>query len=141
MSNPRAAVQYDGLKNYTFTVPIDDSTITYDATEENGSAQVGLAVTIDSNEKAALAGDAEGIAGKLVKVTADDFAVIERGFVTLPGGTSASLTNMKSIVGDLLVAAKGYIRETNTAQAAELGVADGKIIDPSTTTAVVVYLP
>jgi hypothetical protein len=45
-------------------------------------------------------------------------------------------------VGDLLVSAKGYIREVATATAAELGVMGGSaIIDPSTTTAVVVNLP
>lgn len=141
MSNPRAIVNYEGIRNYRFTVPIDDSTITYESTVANGTSAAGRAVTLNSSEQAALAADAEGILGKLISVEADNMAVIERGFVTLPGGTGATLTNMKAIVGDLLVAAKGYIREVDTAQAAELGVMDGKIIDPSDTTAVVVYLP
>ena len=51
------------------------------------------------------------------------------------------LTRGKKIVGDLGPAsAEGYIREVNTAVAAELGVMDGKIIDPSDATAVVVRL-
>lgn len=141
MSNPRAIVNYEGVQNYRFTVPYDNSTITYSATANGGSSVVGRAVTLNSSEQAALAADAEGILGKLISVEADGMCTIERGFVTLPAGTGASLTNMKAIVGDLLVAAQGYIREVNTAVAAELGVMDGKIIDPTTTTAVVVYLP
>lgn len=142
MANPRAIVDFEGIQNYRITVPYDNDTITYSATEENGSAQVGLAVTLTSSDTAALCADAEFVLGKLTKVEADGMCVIERGFVTLPGGTSATLTRGKGIVGDLLVSAKGYIREVATAQAAELGVQGGShIIDPSTTTAVVVYLP
>jgi hypothetical protein len=142
MANPRAIVDFEGIQNYRITVPYDNSTITYSATEENGSAQVGLAVTLNTDDEAMLVGDGEYVLGKLVKVEADGMCVIERGFVTLPGGTSATLTRGKAIVGDLLVSAEGYIREVATATAAELGVMGGsQIIDPSTTTAVVVYLP
>lgn len=142
MSNPRAIVDFEGIQNYRFTVPYDNSTITYDATEDGGSSAVGLAATLNSSDQAALCADAEGILGKIISVEADGMVTIERGFVTLPGGASATLTRMKAIVGDLGAAsAKGYIREVDTSTAAELGVMDGRIIDPSTTTAVVVYLP
>lgn len=142
MANPRATVSFEGIQNHRITVPYDNDTITYDATKADGSAQVGLAVTLTSSDTAALCADAEFVLGKLVKVEPDGMCVIERGYVTLPGGTSATLTRGKGIVGDLLVSAKGYIREVATAQAAELGVQGGShIIDPSTTTAVVVYLP
>jgi hypothetical protein len=141
MADPRAIAELEGIRTWRFTRPIDDDTITYDADEENGSAQVGLAVTINSSEQAALTADATWVAGKLVKVESDGFAVIERGFVTLPAGAGASLTNGKAIVGDLDTAAKGYIREVATGTAAELGVQDGRIIDPTDTAAVLVYLP
>lgn len=143
MSNPRATVEVAGLRTYRVSGTYDNSTVLYDATKANGSSQVGLAVTLTSGDLIALAGDGEPIYGKLVQVEADGTCVIERGFgVVLPGGTSASLTRGKAIVGDLLVSAKGYIREVATATAAELGVMGGSaIIDPSTTTAVVVNLP
>jgi hypothetical protein len=66
----------------------------------------------------------------------------------LPGGTAATLTVGKKIVGDLLVAAEGYIREVadpttvdpTLAELTELNASRGFIMDPTTTTAVVVYL-
>ena len=50
----------------------------------------------------------------------------------LPPGTK--------IVGDLLVAAEGYIRSVASATVAEVAVARGQITDASTTTAVEVIL-
>ena len=144
MSDPRAAV---GLSNPTAqyktqTYPIDNSTITYSATEANGSAQVDLAVTLTTSETIALVGDGEQVEGKLISVESDGFCVVQiSGRMTLPGGSGATLTNGKQIVGDLGAAsAKGYIREVATAVAAELGVSRGRILDPTTTTAVVVEL-
>lgn len=143
MANPRAIALDAGLRTYQVTKPYDNDTITYSATADGGSASVGLAVTLTTDDEVALCADAEYVFGKLLAVEADGMCIIERGYgVTLPGGTSATLTRGKGIVGDLLVAAKGYIREVATAQAAELGVQAGStIIDPSTTTAVVVNLP
>ena len=99
-------------------------------------------MTIDSRKKSALVGDGEGVEGKLILVEADGKATVQvAGYMSLPGGNSATLTNMKQIVGDLgPSSAKGYIREVNTAVAAELGVARGRIIDPTDTTKVVVAL-
>lgn len=143
MANPRATTLDAGIRTYRVTKAYDNSTITYSATAAGGSDSVGLAVTLTSSDTVALCADGEYVYGKLIAVEADGMCTIERGYgVTLPGGTSASLTRGKSIVGDLLVAAKGYIREVNTATAAELGLMGGsQIIDPSTTTAVVVNLP
>lgn len=141
MADPRLDVKFDELHARRTTYKIDNSTITYDATKANGSDQVGLAVTLSDDETVALAGDGEAIEGKLISVESDNYCTVQvGGYCTLPAGTSASLTNGKKIVGDLLVAAKGYIREVATATAAELGVARGRIIDNSTTTAVVVDL-
>lgn len=142
MADPRKAVKFDGIDAKYATFVIDDSTITYDATKDNGSDQVGLAVTLSAADTIKLTEDAEAVIGKLIKVEADGYATVQvAGYMTLPGGASASLTRGKGIVGDLGAAsAKGYIREVDTAQAAELGVARGFIQNAGTTTAVIVYL-
>jgi len=142
MADPRNNVSTGERANQVRdTYKIDDSTITYSATETNGSAQVGLAVNFSAANTVQLVSDGEAVIGKLIEVTADDKAVVQiSGRMTLPGGTAATLTLGKQIVGDLLVAAKGYIREVNTATAAELGVCRGFIIDAGTTTDVVVEL-
>jgi hypothetical protein len=142
MSDPRAVVVVDGANAEYATFLIDNSTITYSATVAGGSSQVGLAVTMSAAGTVALAADGERIAGKLIKVDKDLFATVQvGGGMTLPAGTTPGLTLGKKIVGCLLVAAKGYIRGVNTAAPAELGVADGVIIDGTTdTTAVVIYL-
>lgn len=137
MADPRNAVAFDGIGYEAQTFLIDDSTITYSATAANGSASVGLAVTLSTHSTVALAADGEFILGKLISVDSDDKAVVQTGgFMTLPGGTSATLTPGLKIVGDLLVAAKGYIRVVAT----EDTVSRGFIVDSSTTTAVVVKL-
>lgn len=142
MADPRLTAGWEGIGAKYATCKIDDSTITYSATEDGGSAQVGLAVTWSANAKTIqLVGDGEFVLGKLISVESDGMANVQiGGQMTLPGGTAASLTLGKAIVGDLLVAAEGYIREVNTATAAELGLCRGYIVDPATTTAVEVFL-
>lgn len=142
MADPRNDVNFVGIGYRAETFKIDDSTITYSATETNGSAQVGLAVNLSAAETVQLAGDGEAVLGKLIKVEADDKAVVQtKGYCTLPGGDGATLTLNAKIVGDLDGSGnEGYVRAVNTAVAAELGVADGRIIDAGTTTAVVVDL-
>ena len=141
MSDPRADVRHaEAGRRQTYQ--IDNSTITYDSTQKGGSAQVGLAVTLAGDDTVALAGDGAAIEGKLILVTSDNFCVVQvSGYLTLPGGDGATLTLGKKIVGDLGAAsAAGYIREVNTAVAAELGVMRGRIINNDTPTAVVVDL-
>lgn len=141
MSDPRNAVNFEGIRYQAETFLIDNSTITYDADEGNGSAQVGLAVTLSADLTVALAGDGEGVLGKLIKVESDNKAVVQtRGICTLPGGTSATLTLGETIVGDLLSSDKGYIQAVATGTAAQLGHARGIILNNDTTTAVVVDL-
>lgn len=144
MADPRGDVRFDNIDYRAETFKIDNSTITYSATVANGSSQVGLAVraTPAAGDTVELVGDGEAVLGKLIKVEADNYCVVQtRGYMTLPGGSGATLTVGKKIVGDLGAAsAEGYIREVATATAAELGVQRGRIQDPSTATAVVVYL-
>lgn len=139
MADPRNTISFEGIGEERVTYKIDDSTITYDVTKANGSAQVGLAVTLSAAGTVALVADAEAVIGKLVRVEGDDKAVVQTdGFMTLPAGTGATLTLGTPIVGALLVAAKGYIRSAASGAAAELLVAKGAIHDASVTTAVVV---
>lgn len=134
MSDPREAVAFDDIDFRSVTYNHDD-TIVYDADAQGGSAQVGLAVTLESNKTVSLVGDGESVEGRLIKVEPGGIAVVQnKGYVKLPRGTSATLTAGKKIVGDLLVAAEGYIREVATATAAELGVARGRVIDASVAT-------
>lgn len=140
MADPRSAIDHEGIDAVRVTYA-HDNTIVYSATQPNGSAQVGLAVSLETAKTVTLAGDGEEIEGRLDLVHSDGFCVVQiKGFMKLPAGTSASLSVGKKIVGDLLVSAEGYIREVNTATAAELGLCRGRIIDAGTTTAVVVDL-
>lgn len=142
MADPRDTIQFEGQAPVYMTFKIDDSTITYSATTDGGSSQVGLAVALSAAGTVELVGDAEEVVGKLIMVDANDKATVQvKGTMTLPGGSGASLTLGKKIVGDLGAgSAEGYIREVNTAAAAELGVARGMILDAGTTTAVEVLL-
>jgi hypothetical protein len=145
MANPRNTVAYEDIKpNGASDVGyiVDASTITYSATALNGSAQVGLAVTFSGNNTIALTADGDFVLGKLMSVESDGKArVQELGHMTLPGGSGATLTRGKSIVGALgASSAKGYIREVATGTAAELGKARGFIHDAADTTAVGVAL-
>ncbi len=141
MADPRLDVRFTDIDYRAETFKIDNSTITFSATEDNGSAQVGLAVRQNAGDTIELVADGEGVLGKLIEVTKDNYGVVQtRGYCTLPGGSSAGLTIQEKIVGDELVAAEGYIREVATATAAELGHCRGRIVDATVTTAVVVYL-
>lgn len=138
----RTNVSNIGVGGVYRTYKIDDSTITYDATETGGSASIGLAVTFSAADTVALAADANVVVGKLIKVEADNKATVQTdGTMTLPGGDSATLTLGTAIVGDLGASnAKGYIRSAASATAAELIVCRGRIENAGTATAVVVTL-
>lgn len=144
MSDPRNDVRFDNIGYMAETFKIDNSTITYDEDEVNGSAAVGFAVTLSADSTVALVGDGEGVLGKLIKVESDDKAVVQTcGYCTLPAGTGATLTLGEKIVGDLGGGGgtdKGYIQAVATGTAAQLGHAKGTIINNDTTTAVVVHL-
>lgn len=142
MSDPRADVNNVGTDYRAQTFAIDDSTITYSATEANGSDKVGLAVHLSDDDTVQTAADGEHVLGKLISVRADGFATVQVGGVcTLPAGNGATLTLGEKIVGALNAsAAEGYIRVVATGTAAELGHARGCIHNNDTTTAVVVDL-
>jgi len=140
MSDPRNAVDFQGIRYSAETFLIDNSTITYSETVANGSAQVGFAVTLSADSTVGLVGSGEFVLGKLIKVESDLKAVVQtKGYCTLPGGTAATLTLGLKIVGDLggvSTTDEGYIQAVST----EDTVSRGIIINNDTTTAVVVDL-
>jgi|SRR6185503_5786572 len=138
MADPRV-IDFEGIDEAFATFKFDSS-IVYDKTKVGGAAQVGLAVTLSDDGIVGLVADGEAVAGKLVQVEPDVCNVQIEGGMTLPAGTGATLTNNKKIVGALLIAAKGYIREAASGTAAELVLARGRIIDNSVTNAVKVIL-
>lgn len=142
MADPRATVSHEGNGGEWETFHIDNSTITYDADEVGGSGQVGLAVTLSTDDTVGLVGDGELVVGKLESVSKDGFCRVQvAGFMTLPGGSGAALTLGEAIVGDLGEAsAEGYVRAVATGTAAELGHARGMIVNNNTATAVGVRL-
>lgn len=141
MADPREATSLVGVGYIAYTYP-HDNTIVYDATKAGGSAQVGLAVTLEANNAVSLVGDGEQVEGKLVKVEPGGFCVVQTGgVVELPGGNGATLTAGAKIVGALNASsAEGYIKAAASGTAAHHVVSRGTIIDSSTATAVVVRL-
>src|SRR5919109_45378 len=126
MANPRNVVDFTDIDAKRETYKIDNSTITYSATEDGGSAQVGLAVELSADDTVALTQDASKVLGKLLKVEADLKATVQtRGYTKLPAGTGATLTIGGAIVGDLDGSNRGYIRLAVAATLAEVAVQRG----------------
>ena len=125
----RSDVRFDEIGAIYATFKGDGSTITYDSTKVGGSSQVGLAATFSADNTVALTADGNAVVGKVSQVYSDGFVRVQiGGYMTLPAGDSATVTRGKAIVGDLgASSAKGYIRDVDTATAAELGVAVGQI--------------
>lgn len=142
MADPRAVWSVEGVGSLDAPYKIDNSTIVYDSTKAGGCASVGLAVTLSAAGTVALAADGDRVIGKLWSVESDNFARVQvKGYMTLPGGASATLTLNLAIVGALGAAsAKGYIRVAASGTAAELVKCRGSIQDSGTATAVVVLL-
>ena len=142
MSDPRKTVAYGDIGALRVTYKHDD-TIVYDKTKVGGSAQVGLAVTLfgEADDTVSLVGDGEQVEGKLLEVHSDGYCVVQvAGYMELPGGSGATLTQGSKIMGDLgASSAEGYIQAI-TADAAGAVVGRGVIVNNDTTTAVTVRL-
>jgi hypothetical protein len=124
----RKQVAYDDIEYRALTMKIDASII-FNPLLADGSAQVGLAVMLVADDTVGLATDGSQVFGKVLYVTADNFANIQvDGMCTLPSGTAAAITRASAIVGALNGGAAGYIRAVNTAVPAELGRAKGNIV-------------
>ena len=137
MADPREAVIVDGIGYKAFTY-VHDDTIVYDSAVLGGSAQVGLAVTLEDDKQVSLVGDGEQVEGLLVKVEPGGIAVVQTGGVAVfQGGSGATLTPGTKIVGALGVSsAEGYIKNVTTQHT----VSRGTIIDAADPTEVRVRL-
>lgn len=150
MANPRDVISFQGIREERTTYVADGVTIVYNSAYPQGApdTMIGKAVTLSGNGIVALAADGDVVVGKLIHVEHDGkCAVADEGFLGLPAGTGAALTRGQKIVGALLVAAKGYIREVAQPGAAYAeAVADeaskgrGMIVDASVSTNVIVKL-
>lgn len=148
MTDPRAVIRHTGNHARYETFKIDNSEITFSATAQGGSAQVGLAVALTTDDTVDLAGDGEAVLGKLVSVESDLYCTVQiGGFCTLPAGNAATLTLGRKVVGALNASsAKGYVKAfaaSGSYTAAEVALAAatrGLIVNNDATTAVVVDL-
>lgn len=123
MANPRNTVKFNGLQYQAQTFLIDDSTITFDRDEANGSAQVGLAVTLSGDATVALCGAGDIVLGKLLKVESDGKATVQTGgYVAFPssgaiaaGDKIAGAANGE-IAADTTAAARGIVVDASDAE-------------------------
>lgn len=140
MADPRGTPRRDNTSDPVKSYKIDGSDITFDATLAGGSSAVGKAVMLSGNGVVRLAGDAAAVLGRLEQVEDDGVCAVRvRGAMTLPKG-DGSVTVNTPIVGNLVTAARGYIRNANSAVAAETIAARGLIVDVSDTANVEVEL-
>src|SRR5438105_12847874 len=146
MTAGRNQVEYTDIGFQAQTYKIDGVTITYDRTKPNGigiAAGAGLAVTLSDDDTVALTADGSFVEGKVIKVEADGFATVQiDGFATFGKGDSGigTATRGIKIVGATLAGVRGFVRDVNTATAAELGVCDGEIINTADAANIVVDL-
>ena len=109
---------------------IDGVTITFDIAYPRGSSVVDRAVTLSTDDTYALAATGEEIAGVLFLVDRDGKCTIHKGEgLEAPAGTGASVTPGKKIVGAQRSSAKGYIKEADYEELAEIACARGQIIN------------
>ena len=137
----RLQVGFDDIRYDAITLWADASTITFDVTKVNGSAAVGLAVTYTGTaDTVALCADGDAIVGKLIKVEPDGACTVQnKGMAFLPAGNAATNTAGVKQIGALgASSAKGYVRNTNSATAAELPRTGPFAVDVATATAIVV---
>jgi hypothetical protein len=142
MADPRKTTSFNEVDAHYSTYAIDNSTITYDGTKANGFGwtHAGRSVALSADKTVKLAGDGDRVIGRIDGVESDNFCrVQDDGYMPLPGGSGASLTRGKSIVGAVDGSSNpGFIREAASGTAAELVKDSGVIVDNSDTAAVIV---
>lgn len=109
MANPRNIVLFQGIAYDAQTFHIDADTITFDREVENGSEQVGLAVTLSADATVAVAGAGDLVLGKLLKVESDDKANVQTGgYVSFASsGAIAAGDRIVGAAGGLVAAGAG----------------------------------
>lgn len=143
MANPRAVLLHDDIGFRAITMKIDNSTIVYDATKKGGSVSVGLAVgaVAATAQAVELVTTSQAVLGRLDKVESDGFCTVQiEGQCYLPAATGAAIVRGGKIVGGLLAAARGYIKEADTTSAATAQTARHEVLDTAVSTAISVML-
>lgn len=111
MADPRDAISLIGIRPLRVTLEHDNSAITYSATANGGSSVVGRAVTLTADNKVTLTGANEVVVGKLISVVDSTYCLVQiGGFMELPKGTNYSGSPGDRLIGDVLVAAEGYVK-------------------------------
>lgn len=150
-ADARNAISLVGIRPLRVTLNIDNSTITPSSTAAGGSTVINRAVTLSADNTVALAGAGEKVIGKLISVnpdSADLRATVQvGGFMTLPKGDNYGGSPGLRIVGDVVSAAKGYVKHVPLAggsySQAEVNLAqkaNGTIYDDSDSALVLVHL-
>jgi hypothetical protein len=146
MPDPRNTTHRIGTEyQRRLTFRADGTDIVHDATQPGGSAVVGRAVMVSGNGIVRLTGAASPVLGKLVLVEPNQgggagwCTVVVGGTIDLPKGDGAITVDSK-IVGDVLSAARGYVRSVAAATLAEVAVAKHHVLDVTTATAIEVNL-
>jgi hypothetical protein len=137
----RQAVGFDDIRFDAITLWADNSTIVFNVTQPDGSAQVGFAVTYGAGtDVVKLCVDGDPVLGRLLKVEADGACSIQhKGMCHLAAGNAATITPGIKLVGALGPAsAAGYVRNANSATAAELVKMGPIAVDNSDMTNVIV---
>ena len=115
MPDPRATPRRDLTDGPVKTYKIDGADLTYEATVAGGSSHVGKAVMMSGNGVVRLVGDADRVLGRLEQVEPDGACAVRvRGQMTFPKGDGTVAVN-RPFVGNLLGAARGYIRQVAAA--------------------------
>lgn len=128
MADPRQRVKYRHIDVIRVAFKYDAS-ISYDNTKKGGSTSTGLAVTLTANDTVGLVADGQLVVGRLDMVRADGICEVQVcGVAIFLPGTAATVTAGSRIVGALLVAAKGYVRQQAVAVLAEVAIGRGYIL-------------
>jgi hypothetical protein len=142
----RNECDYTDIRRDALTYKVDGITLVYDRTQPNGIGKAvgtGPWVMLSNDDTVALTSDGACVEGKVEKIESDGFATVQRwGMANGPKGDSGigTATRGRKIVGATSSGARGYIRDVNTATAAELGLMRGQIINVADAANIVVDL-
>src|ERR1051326_8989488 len=118
MANPRAQVSFRQVRPTRDSYKADGTTVLYDATQNNGSAQVGMAVSMTNVDRTVkLAADAQRCIGTIEHVEADLVCAVWVGdYVSFPVNGGGSLAAGTRVCG----AAGGTVRAVVAATLADV---------------------
>lgn len=149
MADPRDTISLVGIRPLRVTLTADNTSITYSSTAAGGSAVINRAVKLSADNTVSLTTAASHVIGKLLSVAADLRCLVQiGGFMTLPKGTNYAGAVGDRIIGDVLVAAEGYVKHVAAAggtyaqsESNAILAGRGTVYDDSDSALVLVHLP